>query len=153
MILLSGIPGSGKSTWAKNYIKTHPNAHIVSSDELRLELWGKVNDFRDEKTVWETFLNRINDYAKAEENTIVIADATNLQNKYRQMYHDLTPGFDYHTLVLFKIPFDKCERQNKMRSPDRIVPDYAMKKLEAEYEAPTSDIIDLYDQYIEVHRF
>ncbi len=152
-ILLSAIPGSGKSTWAKKYCELHPNTHIVSSDEIRVSLWGKPNDFRDETKVWDTFLSEINNYAQNEESVTVIADATNLQNKYRKMYYESTPLFDRHVLVLFKIPFEICCIQNKMRAKDRIVPEAAMEKLKNEYEDPSTEIISLYDEFIEIHDF
>lgn len=41
LILTIGIPGSGKTTWAKKYLKEHPNGTvIISSDEIRKELTG-----------------------------------------------------------------------------------------------------------------
>jgi predicted kinase len=93
LIVLSAIPGSGKSTWAKKYQKEHANTFIVSSDEIRLEFFGAVNDFRDERRVWDTFLERLNHYAETMADVTVIADATNLQNKYRRMYAELTPKY------------------------------------------------------------
>ena len=33
-ILLSGIAGAGKSTWALNYVKEHDNVAILSTDEV-----------------------------------------------------------------------------------------------------------------------
>ncbi len=148
LIILSAVPGSGKSTWAKQYIEQHPGTKIVASDELRLEFFGKVNCFDDEPRVWRTFLERINGYAESDPNCTVIADSTNLQNKYRRYYHDATPKFDKHVLVVFNIPFEIAEKQNKMRHGDRVVPEDGMKRLEAEWEAPTQEIIDLYDEVI-----
>jgi predicted kinase len=115
LFVLSAIPGSGKSTWAKKYQKEHDNTYIVSSDEIRYEFFGKVNDFRNESLVWDTFLERINHYAETMENVTVIADATNLQNKYRRMYAELTPKFERHVLVRFEIPYNICLLQNQMR--------------------------------------
>lgn len=145
MMLLSAIPGSGKSTWAKKYQKDHPNTFIVSSDEIRVKLWGKVNDFHDEATVWKTYLDQINDYANQFEDVTVIADATNLQNKYRKMYCEETPHFDKHVLVMFDIPYEICLIQNQMRSSDRIVPRSGMDKLMAEYEKPDEETLNMYD--------
>lgn len=150
-ILLSGVPGSGKSTWAKKYQELHPNTYIVSSDEIRLALWGKVDDFRDEKKVWQTYIDSINAHLKDEGSCTVIGDATNLQNKYRAMYRELTDGFDRHVLVNFKIPYEVCRLQNVMRPVSRVVPDQAMERLYKEYEDPTKEIIDSYDEYIEIH--
>lgn len=35
-----GLIGSGKSTWARQYIKDHPNPKIVGGDEIRFMLNG-----------------------------------------------------------------------------------------------------------------
>ena len=37
LILLSAIPGSGKSTWARKYQKEHQNTYIVASDGYESE--------------------------------------------------------------------------------------------------------------------
>ena len=146
LILLSAIPGSGKSTWAKTYQKEHPNTYIVASDDVRMRVSGAIQNFDHEALVWETFLKELNEHAG--EDCTVIADATNLQNKYREYYCKQTPGFDRHVLVLFDIPFEICMKQNKMRHNDRIVSDEGMFALQAEFETPTQEIIDLYDEYI-----
>ena len=149
-MLLSAIPGSGKSTWARKYASKHPHTVIISSDEIRVELFGKVNDFRDEKLVWETYLNRLNESYDIADDVTVIADATNLQNRDRKYYHDMTPKFDRHVLVLFDVPYEICWIQNKMRTGDRVVPDAAMEKLRLEMEKPTPEILSLYDEVIVV---
>jgi predicted kinase len=33
--ILSGLPGSGKTFWSKNYIRKHPKTLVVSRDDLR----------------------------------------------------------------------------------------------------------------------
>ena len=148
MILLSAIPGSGKSTWARAYQASHPNTHIVSSDEVRQRLTGELQNFSKEPLVWKTFLEDLNSFADSEEDVTVIADATNLQNAYRKFYFENTPKYDRHILVLFDVPYELCLKQNKMRSSDRIVPDHAMKLLHDEYEKPTEEILKLYDEVI-----
>ncbi|MCR4562764.1 MAG: AAA family ATPase [Bacilli bacterium] len=153
LLLLSGTPGSGKSTWANQYKATHENVFIVSSDDIRAELFGKPNDFRNEKLVWATYLNRINEYSKKYDEVTVIADATNLQNQYRRMYYEGTPGFEWHTLVVFNIPFEICLKQNKLREIDRVVPEEAMARLKAEYEVPSQEIIDLYDETLVIENY
>jgi predicted kinase len=113
MILLSAIPGSGKSTWARAFAADHPNTFIVSSDEIRKSLYGSVTNFQHEPEVWKTYLDTINNYADTMHDVTVIADATNLQNKYRIFYHDATPHFDKHILVLFKIPYESASFKTK----------------------------------------
>lgn len=148
LILLSAIPGSGKSTYAKHYAATHPNTYIVSSDEVRKRIAGSLAKFDKEPEVWETFLSDINSYAEKYEEVTVIADATNLQNKYRRYYCEATPAFDRHVLVYFDIPFEVCLVQNKMREGDRVVPEKAMLKLKEEFEPVSEEVKALYDEYI-----
>ena len=148
LILLSAIPGSGKSTWAKAYQKAHPNTYIVSSDDIRERLTGAVQNFEHEGLVWELFLKELR--AHENEDCTMIADATNLQNTYRRYYHQNTPGYDRHVLVLFDIPFERCMKFNKMREARRIVSDKGMQELRAEFEIPSQEVIDLYDEYLVV---
>ncbi len=153
LILLSALPGSGKSTWAAKYKKANPKTKIVSSDDIREELFGKAQDFRDEGLVWRTFLERLNRYGEEDENATVIADATNLQNRYRMMYCLETPGFDRHVLVYFDLPFDVCCRQNRMRDEGRIVPQAVMERFQKEFEPISDEVKDLYDEVVVVRDF
>lgn len=146
LILLSAIPGSGKSTWAKHYQQEHPNTYIVASDDVRARVSGHTENFEHEDLVWKTFLAEIHEYGKLDDVT-VIADVTNLQNAYRRYYYEQTPEFDIHKLVLFHIPFEICLFQNKLRT-SRVVSDEAMQRLREEFEEPTPEIIDLYDEYL-----
>jgi len=43
LIVLSGIPGSGKSTYAQEYVLNHPRSAIVASDAIRMEHFRKSN--------------------------------------------------------------------------------------------------------------
>lgn len=150
LILLSAVPGSGKSTWSRAYQRAHPNTYIIASDEIRERVAGAVNHFQCEDLVWETFLKELQSHQG--EDCTVIADSTNLQNKYRRYYLQETPGYDKHVLVLFDVPFDVCMVQNRMRPAERIVPDDAMRSLLDEFEKPTQAVIDLYDEYYIVDR-
>jgi len=152
-ILLSAMPGSGKSTWAKRYQETHPNTVIVSSDEIRVRLFGSAKGNVATPIVWETFLKDINDCTKIKGDVTVIADATNLTNKFRRYYHDVTPDFDKHVLILLDIPFEISCFQNKLRAPERVLSEEAMLHLRNEYEAPSREIIELYDEYIVINDF
>lgn len=147
MILLSAIPGSGKSTWSRRFVNKHPNTVVVSSDELRLELFGAVNNFDHEKEIWITFVDRLNAASK-QDDIYAIGDATNLRNIHRAFYARSTPGFDKHVLVIFKIDPEISKKQNKMRSGDRVVPDHAMERLINEYEEPNDEVKSLYDKII-----
>ena len=36
LIMLIGLPGSGKSTWAEKYVTENSNTVIISSDKIRI---------------------------------------------------------------------------------------------------------------------
>lgn len=144
LILLSAIPGSGKSTWAKQYQSTHPNTFVVSSDSIRGELFGNESCFKDEALVWKTYLERLNEHVHDMKELTVIADATHLTNQLRKMYYDLTPDFDRHVLVIFKIPYEISLYQNAMR--ERVVPREVMERLKSDYQEPDEEIISSYDE-------
>ena len=43
-IMLIGLPAAGKSTWSKKYIECNPDTILVSSDAIREEVFGDIND-------------------------------------------------------------------------------------------------------------
>lgn len=80
LILMMGIPGSGKSTW----LKTHKSDTdiIVSRDEIRFELLKDEEEyFSHEDEVWETFIHTI--IFHLQHGRTVYADATHLNQASR----------------------------------------------------------------------
>lgn len=59
LMLLVGLSGSGKSTIAQKLAEENPNTVIVSSDAIREELTGKVEDQTENEEVFKIFHNRI----------------------------------------------------------------------------------------------
>ena len=51
-IMLIGLPGSGKSTWAEKYITENANTVLISSDNIRKELFGDENSQEDNNRVF-----------------------------------------------------------------------------------------------------
>ena len=149
-ILLSAMPGSGKSTWAHLYQKEHENVVIVSSDDIREQLNGDPSDVSNDANVWIEYRRQIIDYAK-EENITVIGDSTNLANKYRIYYaQEAAPLYDKLILVRFDVPYEVCQKRNLGRFPGRVVPEFAMTSLKGEYEDPSPEAIALYDEVLVV---
>lgn len=59
LYIMVGLSGSGKSTIAKEIAETEENTIIVSSDAIREELTGKVEDQSKNEEVFKIFHNRI----------------------------------------------------------------------------------------------
>ena len=150
LIILSAMPGSGKSTWAKNYQSEHPHTLIISSDQIRYEVTGTLNDFSRQKEVWELFSLRIHEYAKKYDDVTVILDALNDLNSLREKYVKENPEFDKYELVVFPRTVDQIRYYNKQRSADSIVPDDQLEILVNKWEDPSEEIINLFDTVHEV---
>lgn len=147
-LLLSAVAGCGKSTWSKMYAGRHRNVKIVSSDDLRKELTGSYQNFTMEEQVWDTFFNRINEYAKEDtEELTVIGDATNLKNIWRMKALKLVKGFDRYVLIVIKKPLDVILKQNKMRPKEKIVPEEIVKSMFNAFEEPSEEVLNGYDEY------
>lgn len=150
LIMLSAIPASGKSTWAKEYKDSHPNTYIVSSDEIRMEVThGDFQDHSKQPLVWKLFEERIHEYGK-NENATVILDALNDVNPVRLKYLEATPEFDKKILVLFPNGLDKSRKYNNMREEQMRVPDDILVGLVNKFEKPDDKVLSLVDEVLEV---
>lgn len=91
VIILKGLPASGKSTWAKKQIDENPGMYKrVNKDDLRLMLdnskWSKDN---------EKFVLKMRDtiiLEALEEGKHVIVDDTNLHEKHEVRIRQITKG-------------------------------------------------------------
>ena len=150
LIMLSAIPASGKSTWAKEYQEKHPSTYIVSSDDVRMEVThGDYQDHTRQKEVWELFEKRIHEYGAIEGATVIL-DALNDVNPVRIKYLSTTPEFDKKILILFPSNLEKSKKYNGMREPECRVPDDILVQLVDKFEAPSPEVLALVDEVQEV---
>lgn len=134
-IMLMGIPGCGKSTWAKEYVfKCDASFTIVSSDEIRRQLTGSVNDQSRNDEVWEVVLNQVVGHLKMGRN--VILDATNVRSDHRRTFVRQLPPCNKYLKV---IAITKAIAKNRISKDvaagvDRsTVPDVIMEKMYASF--------------------
>lgn len=90
-IMLIGLPGSGKSTWAEKYIKENSNTLIISSDKIRKELFNDENSQEDNNRVF--YEMEIRTLQNLNNGVDVIYDATNVVRKRRKVLLDKLPTF------------------------------------------------------------
>ena len=145
LIMLSAMPGSGKSTWAKKYQEEHPHTLIVSSDEIRYEVTGQTQDFSKQGKVWEPFSLRIHECAEKYDDVTVILDALNDLNSLREKYVKENPEFDRYELVLFPRTLEQIKFYNKQRDDSSVVPDDQLDMLVNKWEEPSPEVIILFN--------
>lgn len=148
--ILTSVPGSGKSTWALNFKATHLNTFIISSDEIRKELGGSYQYFKEEERMWKIFFARANKYAREHKDCHVILDSTCINDYYRELYRKKCVGFDKYILVYFNVPFPTCRKRNKNRMVEKQVPDFAFNDLIKRFRKPSDEIKAMFDEVIEI---
>ena len=130
--MLVGLPGSGKSTFG-NALASEENAKLFSSDELRNELLGSEDDQSANSVVFSELHKRI--LKALEDGESVIYDATNISSKNRKNFLQRLNKYDIEKrAVIFATPYEECLRRNAGR--DRVVPDYAIKKMYMNFQVP-----------------
>lgn len=144
VILLSGIAGSGKSTWALNYVKDHLNTAILSTDEVRYDLFGTYTPDRDsQKIVMKEIIQRASEYSSM--GISVIIDTAVVVNKNRvKWYNRLRPYYDEIDLVIIDTSYETCLKQNLMRS--RHVPEKIIAQMEGFKEEPNELVKKLFNR-------
>ena len=144
--MLIGIPGCGKSTWAEQH-KDSLNAEILSSDRIREEHFGDVNDQSHNAEVFTILSKRTHEYLNNGIN--VIYDATNVNRRRRVNLIKSLPENTYTTAILFATPFVNCCERNNLR--DRKVPEDVMWKFYKTFQAPWygEGFHDIYIEYDE----
>lgn len=125
LIMLCGLPASGKSHYAKQLSKEY-NAIIISSDELRIELFNDVNVQDRNNEVFNELKKRVKKALL--ENISVIIDSTNINYKRRKAFLDELKTYPIHKLCVFMAtPYEECLRQNSLR--ERQIPEYVIKRM------------------------
>ena len=142
LYIMIGIPGSGKSTYAK---KNFPNAIYVSRDEIRFKLVTENEEyFSREEEVFDEFINAIN-LGLAFGNDVV-ADATHLNPKSRLKllsHLDLDKNRTEIIAVVMRIPLKTCLERNENRIGTRsYVPPQVIKRMSRSLREPTPEEFD-----------
>ena len=133
LIILCGIPGSGKSTYAKNYIEQNCNTVHLSSDAIRKELYGDEDIQGNPGEVFALMQKRAVETLNNGHN--VLYDATNITRKDRSGIIGVCPQFAKIECHIIWAPIEECiERDAKReRTVGKEVIDKMLKRFQAVY--------------------
>ena len=138
LVVLSGVPGSGKSYFSKA-LRSQKKGHvyIISSDSLRDLIVGNQKNLTEDDLMWKMFYDLARVYA-ADPKGIVVLDATNRNTKYRiESVKELKTHFDEADLVLFDIPKETVLEQNLDR--EFPLPEDVLELYFKDFELPTEE--------------
>lgn len=129
-IMMIGIPGSGKSTYAEK-IASSEEGIVISSDKLREELFGNVWEIEKNAFLFSEMFRRTQKYLNEGKN--VIFDATNIRSSERKrILRKYKEAFK--VCYYIKPSLDKVLYQNSRR--DRVVPEEVIMKMYHEIQEP-----------------
>ena len=137
LYIMAGVPGCGKSTWARRFFSEY---QIVSTDVLREQKWpGEPYDHNRNPEVFDEFHRLIGEFLPSWD---VVADATSLQSSARQVLRDIADkhGAEAH-LVFFKNAKTAVAR-NAQREGQALVPPDAMEIMLIKYIDTLSAILN-----------
>ena len=129
VVLLVGLPGSGKSTYAVSQ-----GWPILSSDEIRRVL---LDDARDQTANREVFamLRRMLRLRLDLRRPVTCVDATNLTPYERRPYVKIAQMHGAEIEAVFiDVPVAVCHERNRGR--DRVVPPEAVEKMAKRLQVP-----------------
>ncbi|BBC24000.1 AAA family ATPase [Pseudanabaena sp. ABRG5-3] len=134
VIILIGVPASGKSSLAEQMLRTsnqtasqnsssltYGQTQLISPDRIRASLYGSADIQGDWAEIWTQVQQLFANAAKSQQS--VIYDATNYKREYRKNVISLAKehGFKPITGLWLNVPLWICLSRNDHR--DRQVPD------------------------------
>lgn len=113
LVMMMGLPGSGKSTKAERLKETMEKVVLLSSDDIREELFGDRKDNDHNVQVFEELHRRAKEALK--EGVDVIYDATNINSKRRIAFLRQLPKGVEKELYYINESIEVCIRQDVER--------------------------------------
>lgn len=127
--LLVGLPGSGKSTWAAQFVTANPGFRIVSTDAIRAELFGNEAIQGTWLAVWSVVQQRwrqgLVDMAGGQLEGLIY-DATNTRRRQRRTVITVARSLGFSPIIIywFDAPLNLCLWRNRRRSrrvPEEVI--------------------------------
>lgn len=134
--ILIGPPGSGKSTYCKELVKSSktPTIHL-SSDEIRNELLGSEEDQSNNNIVFQTMQNRALEWL--DKGYDVLYDATNINRKSRIQILSKCPSYVIKKAIVCWAPVEMLVKRDANRN--RTVGKEVINRMLKNFQAPFFD--------------
>lgn len=135
LILLVGIPGSGKTTYAKKYIEENENTIHLSSDSIRAELYGDESIQGNPNEVFSLMQKRAIDTLNNGQS--VVYDSTAVTRKDRAGIIATCPKFAKIECHIIWAPIETCIERDAAR--ERTVGKEVIDRMLKRFQGPWYD--------------
>lgn len=130
ILVLSGLPGTGKSTYVQSYLKQFPETVVCSTDDYIEQYAKDRNSTYDDvffeaikmatEHMWKKFAEAIANDQR------IIMDQTNLSSKKRRQILDKVPSHYMKMSVYFEVP-DQAEWKERLANrPGKNIPGHIL---------------------------
>jgi tRNA uridine 5-carbamoylmethylation protein Kti12 len=143
IILLVGVPLSGKSYFCREFINTiDSNVNIISRDQLVMDVYGSDDYDKSFKNVNQSEVNKqlektFRETGKNHENVII--DMTNLSKKRRRFNLSFYDDSYYKMAVVFPFLSDeeyKKRNAHRKEVENKFIPDHVVINMKQSYQTP-----------------
>lgn len=138
LIVLSGVPGSGKSYFTKT-LKTRRYTHlyIISSDQLRAQILHNQQNLSEDALIWKLFYGLARTFS-IDRGGVVVLDATHTLKRFRYAnVKQFRKLYDEIDLIVFDINREIVIEQNVRRTHP--IPEDKLLGIIETYEFPDEE--------------
>lgn len=132
LLMLVGLPASGKSSLAREMLEGREDIIYLSSDKIREELYGDESIQKDHSQVFVLMAQRTKEALKSGKH--VIYDATNVSRKKRKGLLQQLPRNIEKTVVYMATDYNDVLAQNELR--ERNVPKHSIDRMYKTMQIP-----------------
>ncbi len=124
LLLMIGLPGSGKSTWARQLLVECPQTQLISTDAIRGLLFGNEGIQGPWLLIWQEIQRQLKQATILRKTAIY--DATNAQRRHRREIITLARDLGFTEIIGLWVdtPVWLCLARNQQRSrqvPEEII--------------------------------
>jgi predicted kinase len=148
LILLIGIPGSGKSSFVNQLLAKNPQIQLISTDMIRGEIFGNPENQGCWLLVWQEVQRKFE--LVASRNQTAIYDATNATQYSRHQVIEIAhkAGFMKIVGIWLRTPIWLCLARNKRRQ--RCVPESIIFQMYAQLQSIPPSTTEGFDDLVEM---
>lgn len=132
MYLMTGVSGSGKTTFAKEFAQKN-NLRCLNIDNFYYATFGDENTHEHEFDVWMMFYRAIEIASRDGADIIIDTNSPTISNR-DEIYNWFGHMFSENYMIYIDAPGDLCFRNNSSRG--RVIPKDEMMKMIRNYEGP-----------------